>query len=179
MAAEIVVDGDLVLVVGSGELKVLVHSLFLKAASKPFSAMLSPRWKEGRDMLEQDVPVELPLPDDNAEGLWLICAIIHHRNDLVPDVLEPGVVLEIAILADKYDFIEVLKFACEAWFRPRNNKDDILLIAAAYLLWNAQAFKELTKSMVLNHSGPYLTLLCEKVESAMSWRVFCKHVHNI
>jgi hypothetical protein len=50
----------------------------------------------------------------------------------------------------------------------------MLLTAAAYLFRNAQAFKELTKAMILNYSGPYLALSCAEVEFAMTWRVFCK-----
>jgi hypothetical protein len=36
---EIAADGDVILVVGPEKVKLCVHSLFLKAASKPFSAM--------------------------------------------------------------------------------------------------------------------------------------------
>jgi hypothetical protein len=43
-----------------------LNSLFLKAASKPFSAMFGPDWKEGHNMLGRDGPVEVPLPEDNA-----------------------------------------------------------------------------------------------------------------
>lgn len=44
---KIAADGDLVLTVGPEEVRLRVNSLFLKAASKPFSAMLGPDWKEG------------------------------------------------------------------------------------------------------------------------------------
>jgi hypothetical protein len=58
--------GDVILVVGPEKVKLRVHSLFLKAASKPFSAMFGPDWKEGHNMLGRDGPVEVPLPEDNA-----------------------------------------------------------------------------------------------------------------
>ncbi len=35
-------------------------------------------------MLGRDRPVEVPLPNDNVAALKLICAIIHHRNKMVP-----------------------------------------------------------------------------------------------
>jgi hypothetical protein len=57
--AEIAADGDLILVVGPENVKIFVHSTFLKAASKPFSAMLGPDWKEGQNILDRDVPMEL------------------------------------------------------------------------------------------------------------------------
>jgi len=52
----------------------------------------------------------------------------------------------------------------------------MLLTAAAYLFQNAQSFKEITKALILNHDGPYITLLCEEVESAITWKVFCKQL---
>jgi len=55
MAVNIAADGDLALVVGPEELKILVNFSFLKAASKSFSAMLNPPWTEGQNMLNRMV----------------------------------------------------------------------------------------------------------------------------
>ncbi len=172
----IAADGDVILVVGPEQVKLRVHSLFLKVASQPFSAMFRLDWKEGRNMLNQDRPVELLLPEDNAVALELICAVIHHQNNKVPQTLAAADVLGIAVTADKYDCVDALKFASGNWLRPSKTGggDLMLLAAAAYLFQNAQAFKEITRSLVLTHDGPYITLLCEEVESAMTWRVFCK-----
>jgi hypothetical protein len=173
---EIATDGDVILVVGPEKVKLRVHSLFLKAASKPFSAMFGPDWKEGYNMLDRDGPVELPLPEDNAGALKLICAIIHHRNNKVPQTLAAGDVLGVAVTADKYNCVNALKFASGNWLRPGKNEagDLMRLTAAAYLFQNAQAFKEITRALILNHDGPYLSLSCEEVESAITWKVFCK-----
>jgi hypothetical protein len=173
---KIVADGDVILVVGPEKVKLRVVSLFLKVASKPFSAMLGPDWKEGHDMLGQDGPVELLLPEDNAGALKLICAIIHNQNNKVPQTLAAGDVLEVAVTANKYDFVDALKFASGNWLLPGENEpgDLMLLAAAAYLFQNAQAFKEITRQLILNHDGPYLAFSCEEVESAITWRVFCK-----
>ncbi|KAH7357230.1 hypothetical protein BKA65DRAFT_524386 [Rhexocercosporidium sp. MPI-PUGE-AT-0058] len=149
---KIATDGDVILVVGPEKAKLRVLSLFLKAASKPFSAMFGPDWKEGHNMLDRDRPVELLLPEDNADALKVICAVIHHRNNEVPRTLAADDVLEVAVTADK---------------------DLMLLTAAAYVFQNAQAFKELTRELILNHGGPYLDLSCEEVESAITWKVFC------
>lgn len=177
---EIAADGDVILVVGPEMVKLRVHSLFLKAVSKPFSTMFEPDWKEGDNMLGRDGPVELLLPEDNAAAMKLICAIIHHQNKRIPQTLPASDVLGIAVTADKYDCVDALKFASENWLLPRKNKagDLMLLTAAAYLFRNAQAFKEITKAMILTHSDPYLALSCKEVESAMTWRVFCKFLDN-
>ena len=169
-------DGDVILVVGPEKVKLRVHSLFLKAASRPFSALFGPDWKEGHNMLDRDGPVELLLPEDNAGALKLICAIIHHRNKKVPQTLAAGYVLAVAVTADKYDCVDALKFASGNWLRPGKNEAGnlMLLTAAAYLFQNAQAFNEITRALILNYDGPYLALSCEEVESAITWKVFCK-----
>lgn len=173
---EFAADGDVILVVGQEKVKLRVYSLFLKAASKPFSAMFRPDWKEGHDMLDRDGPVEVLLPEDNAGALQLICAIIHHRNNKVPQTLAAGDVLRVAVTADKYDCVDALKFASGNWLRPGKNEaeDLMLLTTAAYLFKDAQAFKEITRELILNHHGSYLALSCEEVESTINWRVFCK-----
>ena len=81
---EIIADGDVILIVGPEKLKLRVHSLCLKAVSRPFSAMFGSDWKEGHSLFGRDGQVELPLPEDNAAALKIICAIIHHRNNMVP-----------------------------------------------------------------------------------------------
>jgi len=173
----IAADGDVILVVGPEKVKLRVHSLFLKAASKPFSAMFGPNWKEGHIIRGRDGPVELPLPEDNAAALKVICAVIHHRNNDVPQTLAAGDVLGVAVTADKYDCVDALKFASGNWLRPCKNVpvNLMFLTAAAFLFQNAQAFKEITRELILKHDGTYLALSCEEVESAMTWRVFCKY----
>ncbi|KAL7909984.1 hypothetical protein GGI35DRAFT_468975 [Trichoderma velutinum] len=172
---EIAPDGDLILIVGPEEAKLHVHSALLRTVSKPFSAMFGPAWKEGHDLLDCDRPVELSLPEDNAAALKIICFIIHHQNSEVPQTLAAGDVLAVAVTADKYDCVEALRFASESWLRTTRDKAGnlMLLTAAAYLFQNAQAFKEITKALILDYDGPYLTLSCREVESAMSWKVFC------
>lgn len=174
---EIAPDGDLILIVGPEEAKLHVHSMLLRAVSKPFSTMFGPDWKEGHDLLDCDRPAELLLPEDNAAALKIICSIIHHQNREVPQTLAAGDVLAVAVTADKYDCVQALRFASESWLRPSRDKAGnlMLLTAAAYLFQNAQAFKEITKALILDYDGPYLTLSCREIESAMSWKVFCKY----
>lgn len=174
---EIAPDGDLMLIVGPEEAKLHVHSMLLRAVSKPFSAMLGPDWKEGHGLLVCDGPAEILLPEDNAAAMKIVCSIIHHQNREVSRSLAAGDVLAVAVTADKYDCVQVLRFASESWLRPSRDEAGnlMLLAAAAYLFQNAQAFKEITKALILDYDGSYLTLLCKEVESAMPWKVFCKY----
>jgi hypothetical protein len=169
-------DGDCILVVGPDMVKLRVHSLSLRAASKPFSAMFTPEWKEGDTLLSQSRPIEILLPEDDATGMRLVCAIIHHKNQEVPANLSAHNVLGVAITADKYDFVHAVKSASDNWLRNRKDEasDLIALAAAAYLLRNENAFKEITKRMILTHSGRYYDLCSEEVGSVMDWKVFCE-----
>jgi hypothetical protein len=171
-------EGDIVLVVGPQKVRIHAYSLFLKATSKPFSAMFGPGWKEGHAMLGQEEPVEILLPEDNAAALELICAIIHHRNDKVHQSLAASNVLAVAVTADKYDFSDALKLASAYWLRPGQNKagDLMLLSAAAFLFNNAQAFKDITRALILDYDGSYLALSCKGIESAITRSIFCEYL---
>jgi hypothetical protein len=172
----IATDGDCILVVGPDMMKIRVHSRFLCVASKPFSAMFTPKWKEGDAFFSQAELMEIYLPEDNATSMQLICAIIHHQNQDVPDNLSARNILGVAVAADKYDCVLALRFASETWFGGHNEEagDQVVLAAAAYLLWNEKAFREITKTMILTHNGSYHKLCSEEVESVMNWKVFCK-----
>ena len=79
------------------------------------------------------------------------------------------------VTADKYDCVQALKFASGNWLLPRENQADDLndSCCRGVSLPDIEAFKEITKALILNYSGPYLALSCEEVESAMTLRVFC------
>jgi hypothetical protein len=174
----IAATGDVILVVGPKKMKLRVQSMILKAISKPFSAMLDPGWKEGHDVRGADRPVELLLPEDNAIALKFICAITHCQNTMVPNTIAANDVLEVAVTTDKYDFVDALKFASKCWLHPLDKEAGELMVltAAAYLFQNAQAFKEITKALILDYGGSYLALSSQAIESVMPWRVFCKYL---
>ncbi|KAF5676958.1 hypothetical protein FDENT_9339 [Fusarium denticulatum] len=174
---EIASNGDLVLILGPEETKLRVCSILLIAASKPFSVMLGPDWKEGHNMHNQQGPFELSLPDDNATALKIVCSIIHHQNETVPRTLAASDILAIAVVADKYLCTNALKFASETWLRTFGSEPHnlMLLTASAYLFRNAQAFSEITRALVLEYDGSYLALRTDEVESIMPWRIFCKY----
>jgi hypothetical protein len=72
------------------------------------------------------------LPEDNATSMQLICAIIHHKNQKVPDKPPARVVLGVTAAADKYDCVQSLKFASESWFRGRNDEASDLILPRIY-----------------------------------------------
>jgi hypothetical protein len=178
---DIVPNGDCILVVGPKMMKLRVHSLFLTTVSKPFSAMFAPQWKEGNEIFGRSEPVEVLLPEDNATSMQLICAAIHYQYQEIPDKPTARELLGVAAVADKYDCVQSLRFISESWFRGRNDEasDLILLVAAAYLLRNGKAFREITKTLIFTHNGPYTALSSPEVESVMDWKIFCKYFRKV
>ncbi|KAJ4129015.1 hypothetical protein NW768_007544 [Fusarium equiseti] len=170
---DIAPDGDLILVVGPEQTKLRVSSALLMAASKPFSVMLGKNWKEGHDMRSRDEPYHLSMPEDDAAALRVICCIIHYQNDKIPQTFPAIEVLEVAIAADKYDMVNAMKFASDTWLRVPGKDTEILitLAAAAYLLENAQAFRNITKALVINCLGPYTALENHEVQAVLPWRL--------
>jgi hypothetical protein len=95
----------------------------------------------------------------------------------VPQTLAPADILRVAATADKHDCVGALKFASGVWLQLQKTEaqDSMFLTAAAYLFRNAEAFKQITKALVLDYDGSYLVLCNEEIESAMTWKVFCKY----
>lgn len=153
-------DGDCVLVVGPEMVRISANSQFLSAASEPFRAMFKQEWREGYDMKSRAEPVDILLPEDDATALQILCAVIHHQNDRIPDRLPIHTVLSIAVTADKYDCIRALRFASESWLQSSRDAigDLFVLAAAAYLLQNAVAFRKITKQMILTHNRSFLVM---------------------
>ena len=173
---EIVPDANCVLVVGPEMVRIPASSRFLSAASEPFRAIFGAETSEGSDLRGRVDLVEITLPEDDATAVQLLCALIHHRNDMIPNNLPIHTVLSIAVTADKYDCIRVLKFVSESWFHSDSNttSDLLVLAAAAYLLDNGTAFRRITKKMILVHNGPFTAIPSASVETIMDWRLLGK-----
>lgn len=173
---EIAPDGDVILVVGPDKIKLRVHALFLKIASKVFNAMLGPHFREGQGT-SSAFPKEILMPDDDAETMAFICNIIHHRNDAIPRVLSPQKVIKVAIYADKFDSVVALRHSMSWWLNLKGVYDpaDISrLMAAAYMFDNLKVFEETTRALVLDYTGSYLSLADDDCVGIIPWTAFCK-----
>ncbi|KAF2807528.1 uncharacterized protein BDZ99DRAFT_392986 [Mytilinidion resinicola] len=174
--AEIATNGNVILVVGPHQRRIQVCSSVLKNASKYFNAMFGPHFSEGQD-LRGDSPKEISMPDDDANALEILCNILHLRNDVVPETLDPIKAFEIAVTADKFDCIVAVKYASMLWLSPKEVQGIIelgYLMAAAYILDNARAFSEITLAMILRHKDCYLPLADKDVGlvDIVPWKVF-------
>lgn len=120
------------------------------------------------------------MPDDNAHALEIICNVIHLRNDAVPRSLSPKDIFEIAIAADKFDCVVALKYASAIWLNPKGVENILelsYLMSAAYILDDAQAFGDITLSMMLNHKDSSLPLADQGagITDWVPWKVLCKY----
>ena len=175
---EIAKDGNVILLVGPDKKQLQVCSSVLSNASKYFKNMFGPHFSEGQD-LRADGLKEVSMPDDDSNALEIVCNIIHLRNDAVPETLSPTEVLNVAVVADKFDCVVAMKHASALWLNPREIQDITELghlMAAAYVLDNARAFGEITLSMILRHKGRYLSLADENIglDEYLLWQVICK-----
>ncbi|KAF2093976.1 btb/poz-like protein [Rhizodiscina lignyota] len=167
LVINISLDGDVILVVGPQHVRLRVHSQCLRCASKVFGAMFGPQWMEGEGISYKS-PSEVLLLEDDAEALRTICRVIHHRNDDVPQFLTPKAVLQVAIVADKYDLNVALRFANMQGLKPRIDVERVdmgYLMAAAFLSSDVGTFMAHTLSLVLNYNGSYLEFLNDEFTS--------------
>ena len=178
--------GDMILVVGEEKTELRVHSVCMRTASKVFDAMFGPRFSEGQPS-NGDLPKEIQMPHDDAGAMTTICSVIHHRNDLLPDVLEPEDSAETLLVADKYDCVLlVLKQATFQWLNSKERTCVLLvleramkqamfqwldskepvppldlgnLLIAAYVCNNSVAFRRITQKLITCTSQPYHLLI--------------------
>lgn len=167
----LVSDGDVLMVVGPDKEMIQVHSFILKSASKAFHAMLNTQLEAlQKQHLKGDIaskPLEIELPDDDADAMNAIFSIIHHRNDRLPDPKETPY-FEIAVAADKYDLMVALQYTIQgamgALVTDEEDVEDMppeqmwkLAMAASYF-GCGPAFRCATRCLVLFHTDSFVQL---------------------
>jgi hypothetical protein len=157
---DIAADGNVVLLVGPEERRLRVSASSLANVSKVFRTMFGPYFSEGQDLSDiSSGPKEVHMPDDNADVIEIICSMMHFRN--IPQEVGPDLMLDIAIVADKYDCGIVIQHASILCLDPKKSKTLVelaRLMAASYLLDNSKAFSQITLAMVFGYGASYLAL---------------------
>jgi hypothetical protein len=153
-----------------------VYSQCLRSASKVLGAMLKPNWKEGQTLATKS-STEVTLPEDDAEAMRTICYVIHLRNDLVSKHLTAREVLQIAVVANKYDLSTALEHVSFRWLKSETYGtllDRGYLLTAAFFLKNNDAFMAHTKAILLSHSESYLVPFKDDIISqVLPLELFC------
>lgn len=122
--------------------------------------MFSHRFKEGHELATSSA-VEVPLPDDDSEAMKVMCKILHHQNDVVPNAaaLSTAEILQIAEASDKYDCTVALRPTSRCWLADaRKEKTSVTerrdLITAAYFFGDGAALAELGRCLILESTDP-------------------------
>lgn len=94
--------------------------------------------------------------------------------------LSPNDIFEVAVAADKFDCVVALKHASTLWLNPKGVTGILefgYLMAAAYILDNAQAFSDITLLMVLHHADSFLPLAEQVIGfiDFVPWKALCKY----
>ena len=66
-------------------------------------------------------PIKVPLPEDNPEAMMLILAIVHGFTRKVPRKVSRDMLLQIALLIDKYE----MELFTHMWFKTLKRKSDM------------------------------------------------------
>jgi hypothetical protein len=156
--AEIAPFGDVIFLVGPEAVKLRIVSTFLRTHSKVFEAMLGPSFSEDQNLTFHK-PKEIDLPKDDAGALWIMFSVMHGRIYGVPDPLDPGMILRVSRMADKYDCGVSLKYPPTSWLQDDSSMEDHQrwqLMAAAYYFNNDKGFADKTRHFIYNFQGSYL-----------------------
>ncbi|KAF2424914.1 hypothetical protein EJ08DRAFT_408083 [Tothia fuscella] len=150
-------NGDLILLAGLDKVQLLVSSKIMTLVLKVFTAMLKPNFMEGTAFTEHRNNSEiyqLPLPNDNSETLELLCNIIHHQTRHIPNDPNLVTISNLAMMADKYDCVDAIRWYAEHALKYRVNQKGItdedvcILLVASYQLDSPEAFAVITQKLV-------------------------------
>lgn len=136
-----------------------VWSVALSLGSSVFKAMFSTRFKEGIELAASS-DVVIPLPDDPPHAMDILCSVLHHRNNAVPQGpdLEAEEMARIAELSDKYDCTEALKPSIRSWLLPHKDTASVEqrrhLMTAAYYFHDDRAFRDYGRWIVIHSQTP-------------------------
>ena len=98
---------------GPAECRITLSSKHLAVASPVFSRMFQLGFKEGSQLATGDL--ELSLPEDDSDAMLVFLHVIHGRVRSVPRALSLSKLVQLALLADKYDCAEPLGLFVGMW----------------------------------------------------------------
>jgi hypothetical protein len=145
---------------GDQEVRIRVSSKHLALASRVFQSMLRPGFLAG-DQLRSQGFANLSLPDDNPAAMLILSNLVHGKNRRVPLKVKTSMLLELAILVDKYELLEITETILGSWFKnlkndiPQGFSEDLLSwICISWVFENEELFEQATKLAQLEGEGP-------------------------
>ena len=130
-----------------------VSSDVLREASPVFGAMLGPNFLERQALYSEGIGSEtsIPLPDDDAEAVELLCLFLHpQENPTIPSI-NPTELLRFASTVDKYACAAAVSIQASALFDGVNMESpdsSFFALQAAYFLDKPIDFARITSKLV-------------------------------
>ncbi|KAK0642703.1 hypothetical protein DIS24_g8775 [Lasiodiplodia hormozganensis] len=155
----------------------LVKSSVLASASPVFRAMFGPHFSEGQNLSKHNKtnPKKIPLPEDRASSVRVICFVLHNNEDVSP-LCCVGCFLGYAEVLDKYVMKETMKHKSEEWMknmvleaRERNylGPNDRELLGLAYVLEAPRASFHICRDMILYEQAGFTDMGDELVPASI------------
>lgn len=103
-----------------GHVQYQVASQVLWTASRVFWAMFGPEsvYKEATELRRSQLlgtPTAIPL-DDDSHAFEIVLMALHHQIELLPERVEVEVLVQIAVIVDKYELHQALKLVTDKLF---------------------------------------------------------------
>ncbi|KAF5613257.1 uncharacterized protein FSUBG_987 [Fusarium subglutinans] len=152
----VIPNGDRILIVSKGQLRIQVSPELLIQASPVFDAMLNLKFLECNKLHEgNEFPVEIKLPED--EGMATTQALrTLYGSDPSMLLLDPDEIQKVAIFVDKYDISPRFSMAATSWMNcePSNLDQAWKLMTASYWFNLEDSFQTMSEHVVvkMNHA---------------------------
>lgn len=134
-----------------------VSKYALSMASPVLKAAFAAAANKTENEVDQKEPKNVvSVADDDGDAMYILCNILHLRNDKLPARILPDLLCKIACLAHKYQCVVAAGRATLQWFdqlyASKKPGDIWKIIEAAYLLDEAMFFARFTARWVLEQS---------------------------
>lgn len=141
------------------DIRMQVSSKHLILASSVFKSMLQGHFVEGQT-LRSTGSLDLPLPDDDPDAFTILLNVIHGRSSDVPQKVGLSLMIEIAILVDKYQLLEAVGLCSDRWigplesdFIPDDDEDMIAWLSIFWVFRNEYLFQFTTQMLLRGSRG--------------------------
>lgn len=155
----IVVEGDLVFIVGPHARRLKVHSLFLESCSCILKQIISSAKRSS--VPSQTEILEIALPEDDEDAFEALCRHIHQAN-ASSLTITVGLAKKVALLAKKYKCIENFVYAADYWLRnlsepaSKSGRTYWSLVVTALVFKNAEWFRKYSFRLLNSYRDSFL-----------------------
>ncbi len=141
--------------------------------------MLSERFSEGQDFTasqSNSSPYRLELPEDNYEGMRMLCYLLHLRHDAIsPQHRTMKNFFQLGKASDKYDCGEALRLVVGTLLMPAEVRTSVWelrqLLPISYMFDNAVLFALISKLLILRDDWGFNSIDPDEI---MPGKISCK-----